>query len=43
MFWIEPKQKNHWEKVETIVWHTTPNMRGKKYLMDYKMLFHVLT
>jgi hypothetical protein len=43
MFWIELKQKIHWEKVETIVWHTTPKMRGKKYLMHYKTFFHFLT
>jgi hypothetical protein len=43
MFWIEPKQKIHQEKVETVLWHTMPKMRGKKYLMHYKMFFHVLT
>jgi hypothetical protein len=33
MFWIEFKQKIHWEEVEAIVWHTTSHMRDKKYLI----------
>ncbi len=39
MFWVEPKQRTQWEMVEAIVWHTTPEMKDKKYLMCYPMTF----
>jgi len=39
LFWEEPKQRTHWEMVETIVWHTTPEMKDRKYLMYYWMTF----
>jgi hypothetical protein len=35
LFWEEPKQRTHWEMVETIVWHTIPEMKDRKYLMYY--------
>ncbi len=40
MFWVEPKQRTHWEMVEAIVWHTTPEMRDKKCLMYYWMTLY---
>jgi hypothetical protein len=33
MFWIELKQKIHWEEVEAIVWHMTSRVKDKKYLI----------
>ncbi len=39
LFWVEPKQRTHWEMVEVIVWHKTPKMRDRKYLMYYQMIF----
>jgi hypothetical protein len=39
MFWIEPKQTTHCKNVEVIVWHTTPEMRDRKYLMHYTRSF----
>jgi hypothetical protein len=39
LFWVEPKQRPHWEMVEAIVWHTTLEIRDIKYLMYYRMTF----
>jgi hypothetical protein len=39
LFWVEPKQRTHWEMVEAIAWHITSDMRDKKYLMYYRMTF----
>jgi len=33
LFWVEPKQRTHWEMVEAIVWHT--NLRWIKF--EYKL------
>jgi hypothetical protein len=42
LFWEEPKQRTHWEMVEAVVWHTTPEMKDKKYLMYYRMTFDAI-
>jgi hypothetical protein len=38
-WWKEPRQYAHWELVETNVWHTTPEIRDRKFLLHYKMSF----
>jgi len=38
-FGLNPNKEFHQEKVEIVAWHTMPKMRGKKYLMHYKMFF----
>ncbi len=36
-WWKKLRQYTHWDLVETNVWHTTPSMKDKKFLLHYKM------
>ncbi len=38
-FGLNPNKKTHCKNVEAIVWHTTLEMRDRKYLMHYTMYF----
>ncbi len=38
-WWKEPRQYTHWDLVETNVWHTTPEIRDRKFLLHYRMSF----
>jgi hypothetical protein len=38
-WWKEPRQYTHWELVETNVWHTTLEIRDRKFLLHYRMSF----
>ncbi len=40
---LNPNKKFIGKKLKPFVWHTTPKMKGKKYLMHYKMFFNALT
>ncbi len=41
LWWKKPRQSTHGYQVEANVWHTTPKMKDKKYIMHYKMTFDV--
>jgi len=38
-WWKKPKQYTHWDLVETNVWHTTPKIKNRKFLLYYRMSF----
>jgi len=38
-WWKELKQYTHWDLVETNVWRTILEIRGRKFLLCYKMNF----
>jgi hypothetical protein len=36
---VEPRQKIHFDVIESDVWHCTPKMFDGKYLQSYKVTF----
>ncbi len=41
LWWKGLQQSTHWDQVEANVWHTTLEMKHRKYIMYYMMTFDV--
>jgi hypothetical protein len=39
LWWKEPRQHVQWDFVESIIWHTIPEMRHRKFTSDHRMRF----
>jgi hypothetical protein len=39
LWWKKPMQHVQWDFVESTVWHTTPEMRHRKFMGYYRMSF----
>ena len=39
VWWKEPRQSTQWDIIEGLVWHTSPEMRDRKYMEAYRMSY----
>jgi hypothetical protein len=39
VWWKEPRQSTQWDIIEGLVWHTSPEMRDRKYMKTYRMSY----